>query len=333
MQSDNSANEVREQVKESFRWRSIHSRQGLRYRALSAFDSMQGWLAAAMIGILTACVAFLVDVAEATVSDWKLGYCSSNILRDRESCCAERHPLLSGSLRSGANVFSKQPVDLVGEGNCEDWVWWWSGDSQKGFAFGVFILLAVVFAVISSSLTMLTKHSLPTPTIIPKNDHQTDAEHIEQAKKQKNANGSVGGGKTMYMASGSGIPEIKTILSGFVIKGFLGFKVLAVKAVGAIFAVSAGMCLGKEGPFVHISACVGHLVGKLFPKYRENGRKMRDLLSIAVSSGLSVAFGAPIGGVLFSYEVRVSSYLSFNIPSLLILATGNKHILSPPCAL
>lgn len=110
-------------------------------------------------------------------------------------------------------------------------------------------------------------------------------------------------GKSMYMAAGSGIPEIKTILSGFVIPGFLDFKVLVVKAVGATFAVSTGMCLGKEGPFVHISTCAGWLVASLFPKYRENGRKMREMLSVACSAGLSVAFGAPIGGVLFSYEV------------------------------
>lgn len=106
----------------------------------------------------------------------------------------------------------------------------------------------------------------------------------------------------MYMAAGSGIPEIKTILSGFVIPGFLNLKVLAVKAIGAVFAVSTGMCLGKEGPFDHISTCVGYIVASLFPKYRHNGRKMREMLSAACASGLSVAFGAPIGGVLFSYE-------------------------------
>lgn len=67
------------------------------------------------------------------------------------------------------------------------------------------------------------------------------------------------------------------------------------------------MCLGKEGPFVHISTCVGYLVGIRFPKYHENSRKLRELLSAACASGLSVAFGAPIGGVLFSYE-EISTY-------------------------
>jgi len=60
-------------------------------------------------------------------------------------------------------------------------------------------------------------------------------------------------GKAMYMAAGSGILEIKTMLSGFVIPHFLDFKILLVKVVGATFAVATGMCLGKEGPFVHIS--------------------------------------------------------------------------------
>lgn len=96
------------------------------------------------------------------------------------------------------------------------------------------------------------------------------------------------------MAAGSGIPELKTILSGFVIPNFLDMKVLVVKAVGSVFAVSTGMCLGKEGPFVHISTCVGWQVARLFPKYRNNGRKTREMLSVACAAGLSVAFGAPL---------------------------------------
>ena len=84
----------------------------------------------------------------------------------------------------------------------------------------------------------------------------------------------------MYI-TGSGIPEIKTILSGFVIPNFLDSKVLLVKAFGAVFAVATGMCLSQEGPFVYISTCVGYIVGMWFPNYRENGRKLRELLSAA----------------------------------------------------
>lgn len=58
-------------------------------------------------------------------------------------------------------------------------------------------------------------------------------------------------------ACGSGIPEIKTILSGFIIRGYLGKWTLLVKSVGLMLSVSAGLCLGKEGPMVHIASCIG----------------------------------------------------------------------------
>jgi chloride channel 3/4/5 len=215
-------------------------------------------------------VAFLVDVVEATVSDYKHGYCSSNPFRNRESCCTDKSSFTT--------------VEDVGE-NCADWKMW----SQNYWgSFGIYVGFAVLFGIIAGSVTMTTKTNLPSP------DDKKDNLRGDQGRTH---------GKSMYMAAGSGIPEIKTILSGFVIPHFLDFKVLFVKAIGATFAVATGMCLGKEGPFVHISTCAGYLVASMFPKYRENGRKMREMLSVACSAGLSVAFGAPIGGVLFSYEV------------------------------
>ena len=56
-----------------------------------------------------------------------------------------------------------------------------------------------------------------------------------------------------------GIPEIKTILSGFIMYGYLGKWTFFVKSIGMIFATSAGLIVGKEGPFVHISCCCGNL--------------------------------------------------------------------------
>ena len=218
----------------------------------------------------------MVDVAVVTVSDWKIGYCTHNIFSNREICCTDRHPL---GIRAS-----------LGE-DCQDWHAW---SSNYWGAFGIYVGLALAFGVISASVTMLTKSTLPAAAPGRGDKYQDPAKGGEQGIL----------GKSIYLSAGSGIPEIKTILSGFVIPNYLDFKVLVTKAIGAVFAVSTGMCLGKEGPFVHISTCVAHLVGSCFPKYRDNGRKMRELLSAGCSAGLSVAFGAPIGGVLFSYEVR-----------------------------
>lgn len=108
-------------------------------------------------------------------------------------------------------------------------------------------------------------------------------------------------------ACGSGIPEIKTILSGFIIHGYLGTMTLAVKSLGMMLTVASGLSLGKEGPLVHCSCCIGNIISRFFDKYGRNEAKKREILSAASAAGVSVAFGAPIGGVLFSLE-EVSYY-------------------------
>lgn len=115
-------------------------------------------------------------------------------------------------------------------------------------------------------------------------------------------------GPTKYFAAGSGIPEVKTILSGFVIKGYLGLATLAVKAVGLALSVASGMSLGKEGPMVHIACAIANITCRCFAKYETNEAKKREMLSAACAAGVSVAFGAPLGGTLFSWEESSTYY-------------------------
>ena len=69
-------------------------------------------------------------------------------------------------------------------------------------------------------------------------------------------------------APGSGIPEVKTILGGFIIRDFLSPVTLVVKAFGLMLSVSAGLKLGKEGPLVHVASCIGNAISFFFVKYR-----------------------------------------------------------------
>ncbi|KAL2753647.1 hypothetical protein ACRALDRAFT_2044004 [Sodiomyces alcalophilus JCM 7366] len=105
----------------------------------------------------------------------------------------------------------------------------------------------------------------------------------------------------------SGIPEIKTVLGGFVIRRFLGAWTLLTKSLGLCLAVASGMWLGKEGPLVHVACCCANLFIKVFPVINGNEARKREVLSAAAASGISVAFGSPIGGVLFSLE-QISYY-------------------------
>ncbi|ROL48019.1 H(+)/Cl(-) exchange transporter 5 [Anabarilius grahami] len=78
-------------------------------------------------------------------------------------------------------------------------------------------------------------------------------------------------------ACGSGIPEIKTILSGFIIRGYLGKWTLMIKTITLVLAVSSGLSLGKEGPLVHVACCCGNILCHLFTKYRRNEAKRREV--------------------------------------------------------
>ena len=71
---------------------------------------------------------------------------------------------------------------------------------------------------------------------------------------------------------------------------------------GLMLAVASGLSLGKEGPLVHVACCLGNILSYFFPKYRKNEAKKREVLSASAAAGVSVAFGAPVGGVLFSLE-------------------------------
>jgi chloride channel 3/4/5 len=108
-------------------------------------------------------------------------------------------------------------------------------------------------------------------------------------------------------AAGSGISEIKCIIAGFVMKGFLGFRTLVIKSIGLPLAIASGLSVGKEGPSVHYAVCTGNVISRLFEKYRRNAAKTREILSACAAAGVAVAFGSPIGGVLFSLE-EMSNY-------------------------
>ncbi|KAI0396411.1 voltage gated chloride channel [Xylariaceae sp. FL0594] len=109
-------------------------------------------------------------------------------------------------------------------------------------------------------------------------------------------------------AAGSGISEIKCIIAGFVMKGFLGFWTLLIKSVALPLAIASGLSVGKEGPSVHYAVCTGNVISRLFDKYRRNASKTREILSACAAAGVAVAFGSPIGGVLFSLEEMSNTF-------------------------
>ena len=138
-------------------------------------------------------------------------------------------------------------------------------------------------------------------------------------------------------AAGSGIPNVKVFLNGCALRGLgaLGLKTLVLKSIGVGLCVYCGFPAGCEGPMVQTGAILASQMARGFGRdaqeiHLEDGtvrrapyllrllgmdgslgshQLHRDFVSMGCAAGVSAAFIAPIGGVLFSIE-EVASYWS-----------------------
>ncbi|HTY42089.1 MAG TPA: H(+)/Cl(-) exchange transporter ClcA [Thermoanaerobaculia bacterium] len=99
-------------------------------------------------------------------------------------------------------------------------------------------------------------------------------------------------------ASGSGIQEVEGVLAGE-IPELRWRRVLPVKFVGGLLALTSGLLLGREGPTIHMGAGVAAAVGESVRASRE---KRHLLVGAGAAAGLAVAFRAPFAGILFALE-------------------------------
>ncbi|RXN11295.1 chloride channel 1-like protein [Labeo rohita] len=113
-------------------------------------------------------------------------------------------------------------------------------------------------------------------------------------------------------AIGSGIPELKTILRGVVLKEYLTLKAFIAKVVGLTAGLGSGMPVGKEGPFVHIASICAAVLSRFmsfFSGVYQSPYCYTDILTVGCAVGVGCCFGTPLGGVLFSIEVT-STYFA-----------------------
>jgi chloride channel 3/4/5 len=313
---------VHDSIADGYRARELQKRKGIKGTLWRWFDSVQGWILVAIIGVVTACIAYFVDVTESSIFDLKEGYCSSGWYWSKNKCCIGREDC--SSWRTWSEIIGQSRIDSV-------WI-----------DFTAFVLGCILFSVIACYITLFSKTVVPSNIQLAPLDEnlaadrrvKEDTENDKDAQKSPTVVPEAKGPSTLtyYSAAGSGVAEVKVILSGFVLHGYLGLKTLSLKTIGMIFAVASGLSIGKEGPYVHIATCVGNIACRMFSKYNLNDGKRREVLSASAASGVGVAFGAPIGGVLFSLE-EVSYYFPpktlFRTFFCCIVATLSLKFLNP----
>ncbi|KAG1900670.1 chloride channel [Suillus fuscotomentosus] len=282
---------LHDSIKDSVRFARLRRGKSIRSRVRLVFDKSLGWIIVTVVGFLTAVVAFLVVRAEQWLFDVKQGYCKTALWHARHFCCPL--PDEYGSL----------------DGHCPAWRTWsdvfasWTGSGSGGEDSVVqYLALTVIAIVLASTSSLLTINLTASTSFVTRKESGVLSPDFNKSGEQNAPSSSQPKRGVIYYAAGSGIPEIKTILSGFVIHGYLGGRVLFIKALGLALSVSSGLSLGKEGPFVHIASCIGNIVSRYHTKYENNEAKRREILSAACAAGVAVAFGAPIGGTLFSLE-------------------------------
>ncbi|RUR14430.1 H(+)/Cl(-) exchange transporter ClcA [Legionella septentrionalis] len=98
-------------------------------------------------------------------------------------------------------------------------------------------------------------------------------------------------------AAGSGVQEIEGALLHE--RAIFWRRLLPVKFIGGVLAISAKMVLGREGPMIQMGGNLGEMLGEWF----KISRRRRDtLIAAGAAAGLAAAFNAPLAGVLFVIE-------------------------------
>lgn len=102
--------------------------------------------------------------------------------------------------------------------------------------------------------------------------------------------------------------------------GALPYKTGFTAALVSAITIGSGGSSGREGPVVHLAACLSALISKIL---RLDRTHRQTILGCGVAAGVAASFNAPIAGVFFALEVVMGNYaLAAFAPVVIASVTG-----------
>ena len=115
------------------------------------------------------------------------------------------------------------------------------------------------------------------------------------------AGGILSLGGRMKSGSESSTDYMEAVVLG---NGRLPVRLSIIKTLSAMFSISSGASIGREGPMVQLSALLASVVGQT---RKWSMAQTRLILACGASAGIASAYNAPIAGSLFVAEIVVGS--------------------------
>ncbi|KAK7739641.1 hypothetical protein SLS53_005608 [Cytospora paraplurivora] len=224
-----------------------------------------------LVGLATAVVAYVVDMGESHLFDWKFGLCASDWTATK-------------------TLYS----------DCPSWRTWSqiahvSDAKFSGFNFTIFLASGLILALLSHVLTLFAPAR-------PSRYRDGDRDGDGNGRREDTARFKPGS-----PAAGSGVSDVKqAFIAGSVNLGGDSTpwtaRTLVLKTIGLVFSTSSGLNVGKEGPYIHLSAAAANLLSS-WPWVRAHTRmSTHKVLCIGAAAGMAAAFSTPVAGLIFVME-------------------------------
>lgn len=182
------------------------------------------------------------------------------------------------------------------DSDCPNWRTWSeiahvSDAKFSGFNFAIYLASGLLLALMSYVLTLFARPGPSWYKYEHNNRGREDSTRLNHASP----------------AAGSGVSDVKqAVLTGSVTLGGNSApwtaRTLVLKTIGLVLSTSSGLSVGKEGPYIHLSAAAANLFSS-WPWVRTRARMPTSrVLCIGAAAGMAAAFGTPVAGLVFVME-------------------------------